>query len=152
MRALARHWASSGACDRPYDNHLLWPTSMGVMMGLMMVIMMAYEGSPSGLLTLLSLKVDAAFSILEARGTQGGPGGPRGKPGKEYPGVPGGLLAFPWVPLAFPGCPWPPEKMGLLLLKGVYGLLHRGLVRPQFLFCFRLKRLKRMGRSFWAQE
>ena len=54
-------------------------------MGLMMVIMMAYEGSPSGLLTLLSLKVDAAFSILEARGTQGGPGGPRGKPGKEYP-------------------------------------------------------------------
>ena len=89
MRALARHWASSGACDRPYDNHLLWPTNMGLMMGLMMVIMMAYEGSPSGLLTLLSLKVDAAFSILEARGTQGGPGGPRGKPGKGDPGLPG---------------------------------------------------------------
>ena len=76
MRALARHWASSGACDRPYDNHLLWPTNMGLMMGLMMIIMMAYEGSPSGLLTLLSLKVDAASFFLEARGTQGGPGGP----------------------------------------------------------------------------
>ena len=25
-----------------------------------------------------------------------------------YPGLPGGPLAFPWVPLALPGCPWPP--------------------------------------------
>ena len=44
-------------------------------------------------------------------GGQGHPGkarGPRGKPGKVYPGLPGGPLACPWVPLALPWCPWPP--------------------------------------------
>ena len=48
--------------------------------------------------------------FLRSGSPREGPGGPRGKPGKGYPGLPGGPLAFPWVPLALPGCPWPPKK------------------------------------------
>ena len=59
--------------------------------------------------TLLSLRVDPIF-LLEARGTQGGPGGLKGKPGGLQGALGAPSLAFPWVPLALPGCPWPPKK------------------------------------------
>ena len=59
--------------------------------------------------------VAARNSQEEPRGTlrsQGELGGARrsqeatwGPPGLA--GLPGGPLAFPWVPLALPGCPWP---------------------------------------------
>ena len=52
----------------------------------------------------------SAYNLMELQGGQGHPGRarPRGKPGKGYPGLPGCPLAFPWVPMALPGCPWPP--------------------------------------------
>ena len=40
-------------------------------------------------------------------------GGPQGSPGRLLWLLGGGSqgpLAFPWVPLALPGCPWPPNK------------------------------------------
>ena len=70
----------------------------------------------------LSLQVDPIFSFYEAMGTQGEPGEPRGKAGKGYAWLPGGPLAFLWVPLALPWCPWPPKKKkwDLLLRTGGY--------------------------------
>ena len=51
---------------------------------------------------------EVSWSSREARGTQGGPGGPREKPGGPQGTLGTPSLAFPWGPLALPGCPWPP--------------------------------------------
>ena len=40
----------------------------------------------------------------------GRPGAPRGKPGGPQGALGTPSLAFPWVPLALPGCLWPPTK------------------------------------------
>ena len=76
------------------------------------------------------LKVDAIFSFLEAKSIQEWPGAPRGKPGKEYPGLPGELLAFPWVPLALPVCPWLTKNKHDMYFEGKEGNEEAGKANP----------------------